>query len=159
MILLPMQKWSKFFSASFCHSKWRSNMTNLVLSQCFIPLILSNVTGVKRQILCSVVCFIFFPPHMSYARKIIHSVGLFFLFSQTTKSFNSFYSKMNDSSRVRTTGSSSSKSGFRVSVVPNLFMISLTCVKVSNGSYGRMVRTTGFWCGKYGFESQPSSTF
>ena len=47
----------------------------------------------------------------------------------------------------------------RVSVVPNIFMISLTFVRNSNGSHGTVGRTTGFWSGRYGFESQPSHTF
>ena len=38
-----------------------------------------------------------------------------------TKIANSFYSKMNDSSRVRTTAFSSSRFGVGVSVVPNFF--------------------------------------
>ena len=29
----------------------------------------------------------------------------------------------------------------------------------SNGSHGTMGRTTGFWSGRFGFESQPFSTF
>ena len=47
----------------------------------------------------------------------------------------------------------------RVSVVPNIFMISLTFVRNSNGSHGTVGRTTRFWSGRYGFESQPSPTF
>ena len=40
-----------------------------------------------------------------------------------SKIANSFYSKMNDSSRARTTVFSSSRIGARVSVVPNIFTI------------------------------------
>ena len=39
------------------------------------------------------------------------------------KTANSFYSKINDSSRVRTTAFSSSRFVVRVSVVPNIFTI------------------------------------
>ena len=39
------------------------------------------------------------------------------------KTANSFYSKINDSSRVRTTAFSSSRFGVRVSVLPNIFTI------------------------------------
>ena len=39
------------------------------------------------------------------------------------KTANSFYSKINDSSRVRTTAFSSSRFGVRVCVVPNIFTI------------------------------------
>ena len=54
--------------------------------------------------------------------KIIHSVqwGQFFYLTKIAKSF---YSKINDSSRVRTTAFSSSRFGVRVSVVPNNFTI------------------------------------
>ena len=45
-----------------------------------------------------------------------------FLFFQS-KIAKSFYSKINDSSRVRTTAFSSSRFGVRVSVVPNIFTI------------------------------------
>ena len=38
-------------------------------------------------------------------------------------------------------------------------MISLTFVRNSNRSHGTVGRTTGFWSGRYGFESQPSPTF
>ena len=44
-------------------------------------------------------------------------------FFYLTKIANSFYSKINDSSRVRTTAFSSSRFGVRVSVVPNIFTI------------------------------------
>ena len=47
----------------------------------------------------------------------------------------------------------------RVSVVANIFMISLTFVRSSNGSHGTVGRTTLVWSGRYGFESQPSPTF
>ena len=46
-----------------------------------------------------------------------------------------------------------------VSVVPNIFMISLTFVRYSNGSHGIVVRTTGFWSCSSGFEFQPLPTF
>ena len=45
-----------------------------------------------------------------------------FLFFQS-KIADSFYSKINDSSRVRTTAFSSSRFGVRLSVVPNIFTI------------------------------------
>ena len=76
-----------------------------------------------------------------------------------TKIANSFYSKINDSSRVRRTGFLSSRSWARVSVVPNILMISLTFVRNSSGSHGTVCKTTGFWNGRYGFESQPLLTF
>ena len=47
----------------------------------------------------------------------------------------------------------------RVSVAPNIFMISLTFFRNSNGSHGTVGRTTGFWSGRYVFESQPSPAF
>ena len=66
---------------------------------------------------------------MKYTRKIIHSVQCtvgsnFFLFQ--CKAANSFYSKINDSSRVRTTAFSSSRFGVRVFVVPIFLRFTLT---------------------------------
>ena len=65
-------------------------------------------------------------PH-KYTRKIIHSVVAFFFFFQT-KIANSFYSKINDSGRLRTTRFSSSRFGVRVTAlqkflrfIPNIF--------------------------------------
>ena len=69
----------------------------------------------------------YFSPYIKYTRKIIHSVqctvGSNFFFFYLTKTANSFYSKINDSSMVRTTAFSSSRFGVRVSVVPNIFTI------------------------------------
>ena len=64
----------------------------------------------------------YFSPYLKYRRKIIHSLGSNFFFFQC-KTANSFYSKINDSSRVRTTAFSSSRFRVRVSVVPNIFTI------------------------------------
>ena len=62
----------------------------------------------------------YFSPYMKYTRKIIHSVGSFFFFS-LTKIANSFYSKINDCGRRRTTRFSSSRFGVRVTALPKIF--------------------------------------
>ena len=54
--------------------------------------------------------------------KLFIQVKFHFFFFQS-KIANCFYSKINDSSRVRTTEFSSSRFWVRVSVVPNIFMI------------------------------------
>ena len=93
-------------------------------------------------------------------KKIIRSIGSFLFFCQS-KIANYFYSKINDSSRVKTTGFSSSRSRVRVwvSVLPNIFMISLTFIRNSSGSLGTVGGTRGFWSGSYGFKSQPLPPF
>ena len=54
----------------------------------------------------------------------------------------------------------SGTSGFKsLSCQMFFFMISLTFVSNSNGSHGSVSKTTGFWCVRYGFESQPLPTF
>ena len=59
----------------------------------------------------------------NYSFSTVYS-GVKFLFFYLTKTANSFYySKINDSSMVRTTAFSSSRFGVRVSVVPNIFTI------------------------------------
>ena len=60
---------------------------------------------------------------MKYTRKIILSLGLVVFFK--CKTANSFYSEINDSSRVRTTAFSSSSFEVRVSFVPDIFTIYL----------------------------------
>ena len=55
-------------------------------------------------------------------KKIYSFSRVVFLFFQS-KTANSLYSKINDSSRVRTTAFSSSRFGVRVSIVPNIFTI------------------------------------
>ena len=47
----------------------------------------------------------------------------------------------------------------RVSVVPNIFMISLTFFRNSNGSHGTVGTTTGFWDGRSVFESLSHQRF
>ena len=73
--------------------------------------------------------------------KKIHSVGLFF---RQTKIANSFYSKINDSSRVRTKGSQVKGSGFE----------SLTCQKILRFipnifRYPKLVKYYGVPLGKF----------
>ena len=58
----------------------------------------------------------------NYSFSTVYS-GVKFLFFYLTKTANSFYSKINDSSMVRTTAFSSSRLYVRVSVVPNIFTI------------------------------------
>ena len=70
-------------------------------------------------------CLLFFAVYEIYKKNYSFSTvysGVKFLFFQC-KTANSFYSKINDSSRVRTTAFSRSRFGFRVSVVPNTFTI------------------------------------
>ena len=63
---------------------------------------------------------LFFAVYEIYQKNYSFSRVKFLVFFQC-KTANSFYSKINDSSRVRTTPFSSSRSGVRVSVVPNIF--------------------------------------
>ena len=74
----------------------------------------SNTTtfGCSRALL-------FFAVYVIYKKNYSFSRVVFF----QSKTANSFYSKINDSSRVRTTAFSSSRFGVRVSVVPNVFAI------------------------------------
>ena len=65
---------------------------------------------------------LFFDAHVICKKKYSFSRVVFLFFQ--TKIANSLYSKINDSSRVRTTGFSSSRfTWVRVFVVPNIFMI------------------------------------
>ena len=73
--------------------------------------------------------FLFFAAYVickkNYSFSTVYSgVKFLFLIFFQCKTANSFYySKLNDSSRVRTTAFSSSRFGIRVSVVPNIFTI------------------------------------
>ena len=68
---------------------------------------------------------LFFAAYVKCKKK--YSVGSFF----PVQNCQLFYSKINDSSRVRTTGFPSSRSRVRVSVVPSIFMISQTFIRNS----------------------------
>ena len=69
-----------------------------------------------------------------------------------------FFSKKNESSEVRTTRFWSDTSGFE-SLVPNVVIISLTFIRICNGSHGTVGRTTGFWSCRYGFETLSCQIF
>ena len=90
---------------------------------CIYPTIMTQLVWWQDS---SITSSCYFSPYVKYTRKIIHSVqcavGSNFFFFQC-KTANSFYSKINDSSRVRRTAFSSSRFGVRVSVVPNIFTI------------------------------------
>ena len=47
----------------------------------------------------------------------------------------------------------------RVFVVSDIFIISLTFVRISNCSHGTVGTTTGFWSEMYGLEYQTLPTF
>ena len=70
-----------------------------------------------------------FAAYVICKKKSSFSRVFFLFFSVQNCPF--FYSKINDSSRVRTTQFSSSRSVVRVSVVPNFLKISLTFVRKS----------------------------
>ena len=70
---------------------------------------------------CLLLFFLFFAAYVICKKNYSFSRVAFLFFQSETA--NSFYSKINDSSRIRTTRFSSSRSGVRVSVVPNIFKI------------------------------------
>ena len=67
--------------------------------------------------------FYYFSPYMNIYKKNYSFSRVVFLFFYLTKTANSFYSKINDSGRRRTTRFSSIRFGVRVTALPNLFTI------------------------------------
>ena len=79
----------------------------------------SSHTSIDSITTTSELLFLFFAVYVIYKKNYSFSRVVFF----QSKTANSFYSKLNDSSRVRTTTFSSSRFGVRVSVMPNIFPI------------------------------------
>ena len=89
-------------------------------------LIRINSKGTGAAGAAGVKCLLFFAVYKIYKKNYSFSTvysGVKFLFFYLTKTANSIYSKIHDSSMVRTTAFSSSRFGVRVSVVPNVFTI------------------------------------
>ena len=82
-----------------------------------------------------------------------------FLFFQS-KIANSFYSKINDSSGVRTKVSRALGPGSSLCRAKYFYDFTDICqIFHSNGSHGTVGRTTGFWSGRSGFESLSCQIF
>ena len=110
---------AKFYRKSFkCSSIFVHHSSQPGHGTAFFALF---VLSAPSMLLFSIISILFFAAYVMCKKNYSFS-SVVFLFFQT-KITKSFYSKINDSSRVRTTGFSSSRLGVRVCEVPNIFMI------------------------------------
>ena len=113
----------------------------------------------KKNHWFSRVIFSFFAAYV-ICKKNYSFTRVVFLFFFSPKIANSFHSKVNDSSWVRTIVSQAEGPGSSLCYAPYFYDFTDICQKFHfNGSHGTMGRTTGFWSGRFGFESQILRTF